>query len=122
MENLFSEVIKLESEVAISRNITTVLSERLVQMERQWWANAQYSQRECEKIVGIPGYSSLEDSVSKTFDKLNCNVKDKDNLEDCHRLKTDRVIVKFPKRKDCNQVLRVKNDLKNINMTGLGFE
>ena len=34
----------------------------------------------------------------------------------------DRAIVKFSKRKDCKQVLSVKNDLKNINMTDLGVE
>ena len=50
MENLSAEVrkltssfAKLESEIAISKDFTTVLSERLVQMERQCWANAQYS-------------------------------------------------------------------------------
>ena len=47
MENLVAEVrkltssfAKLESELAISKNITTVLSGRLVQMGRQCRANA----------------------------------------------------------------------------------
>ena len=47
MENLVAEVrkltssfAKLTSELAISKNITTVLSGRLVQVERQCWANA----------------------------------------------------------------------------------
>ena len=86
--------------------------------------NDQYSRRECVEIVGIPSsvhQNQLEDSVCKIFEKLNCNLV-KGNLEDCHRLKGDRVIVKFSKRKDCKQVLSVKNDLKNINMADLGFE
>ena len=64
--------------------------------------------------------NQLEDSVCKIFEKLNCNIV-KDNLEDCHHLKGDFVIVKFSKR-DCKQVSSVKNDLKNINMGDLGFE
>ena len=55
------------------------------------------------------------------FHKLNCNVV-KDNLEDCHRLKGDRVIVKFSKRNDCKQVLSVENDLNKINIVDFGFE
>ena len=96
MENLVVEVRKLtsnftkfESELAISKNITCVLSERLVQMERQCWANTRYSQRECMEIVGIHSsvhHNQLWYSVCKIFDKLNCNVV-KDNLEDCDRSK-----------------------------------
>ena len=48
-ENLVAEVreltfsfSKLVSELAISKNITTVLSGRLAQMERQCWTNDQY--------------------------------------------------------------------------------
>ena len=93
-------------------------------MERQCWVSVQYSRRECVEIVRIPSsvhQNQLEDSVCKIFDKLNCNIV-KDNLEDCHRLKGDRVIVKFFKRKNCKQVLSVRNDLKNINMADLGSE
>ena len=131
MENLVEEVKKLtssfakrKSELAISKNTTIVLSGRLVHMERQCWANAQYSRREFVEVVGIPSsvhQNQLEDSVCKIFDKLNGNI-DKDNLEDCHHLKGDRVIVEFSKRLDCKQVLSVKNDLKNINVADLGFE
>ena len=93
-------------------------------MERHRWTNAQYSRREFVKIVGMPlsiRQTHLEDSVCKILDKINCNIV-KDNLEDCHRLKGDRVITKFSKRKNCMQVLIVKNDLKSINMTDLDFE
>ena len=76
------------------------------------------------EIVVIPSsfhHNQLEESISKIFDKLNCNVI-KDNLENWHHLKGDRVIVKFSDRKDCKQALSVKNDLKNINLADLGFE
>ena len=104
MENLVAQVRKItfnfakpEYWLAISNNITTVLPERLVHMERQCWTNAQYSWRECVEIVRIPSsvhHNQLEDSVCKIFDKLNCNII-KDNLEDCHCLKGDRVVVKI---------------------------
>ena len=56
-------------------------------MERQCWANAEYSRRECVEILGIPSSvcrNQLEDSVWKIFDKLKFSVV-KDNLDDCHR-------------------------------------
>ena len=63
---------------------------------------AVYLRRECVKVVGITS-AVYEDKI---FDKINCNVV---NLEDCHYLKGDYVIVKFSKKKDCKQVLSVKN-------------
>ena len=66
-------------------------------------------------------HNQLEESICEIFDQLNCNLI-KNNLEDGHRLKDDRVIVKFSNRKDCKQALSAKNDLKNINMADLGFE
>ena len=76
------------------------------------------------EIVRIPSsvhQNQLEHSVCTIFDKLNCKIN-KYNLEDCHRLKGDRVIVKFSKKKDCKQALSVKNDMKNISMADPGFE
>ena len=39
-------VKKLEGELALSKNISELLSDRLVNMERECWANVQYSRRE----------------------------------------------------------------------------
>ena len=38
---------KLQSELIVVKLVNSVHSERLVSMERQCWANAQYSRREC---------------------------------------------------------------------------
>ena len=54
VRKLTSRFAKLKCVLAISENITTVLSERLVQMKRQCWSNDQNSRRECVEIVGIP--------------------------------------------------------------------
>ena len=44
---------KLEAGAAIARNAKSLLSSRLVDKERQCWANAQYSKRETLEIVGL---------------------------------------------------------------------
>ena len=66
------------------------------------------------EIVGIP--SSVHEKP-----KLNCNIV-KIILKNCHRLKDDHVIVTFSKRTDCEQILSVRNDLKNINIADFAFE
>ena len=45
---------QLESENSIMKQANSLLSKRLVDMERQCWANAQYSRRECLEVMGIP--------------------------------------------------------------------
>ena len=44
----------MDSELSIVKNVNHLLSERLIDMERQCWANAQYSRRGCLELVGIP--------------------------------------------------------------------
>ena len=44
----------IESELSVIKNVNYLLSKRLVDMERQCWANAQYSRRECLELAGIP--------------------------------------------------------------------
>ena len=34
--------VKLESEISIVKNVNTLLNKRVIDMERQSWANAQY--------------------------------------------------------------------------------
>ena len=120
VRNLSDTITKLSSELSITKNVNTLLSSRLVTLERQWWANAQYSRRGCLDIVGILGNVSgekLEETVLNIFDKIGCNISP-DNIESCHRIskKSDAVIVKFSRRKDCQQVWQVKKDLQKIKM------
>ena len=92
-------------------------------MERQCWANAQYSRRECLEVAGIPRQvddKNLETKVLSIFQKIGCTI-DPTFIDDCHRLRknNDRVIVKFTRRKDCKQILKVKKDLRNLDMEDL---
>ena len=86
-------------------------------MERQCWANAQYSRRECLEIIGIPSSESgkdLEEVVCKAITKDGVNIN-ADDIEDCHRVgKKDQTIIKFGKRKVSRQVVSVRKDLNKV--------
>ena len=80
---------KIEADVAIARNTNSLLPSRLVDTERQRWANAQYSRRETLEIVGLPKSLTnheAETKVCQIFRSLDCN-GDKEDLDACHWLK-----------------------------------
>ena len=45
---------KLEADLAVTKNVNSKLMERVVQTERQCWANAQYSRRDTIEVIGTP--------------------------------------------------------------------
>ena len=116
---------KLQSELSIAKRVNTELTKRIVTLERQCWANAQYSRKECVEVVGIPRQvddKHLEAKVLSIFQKVGCTIAP-EFIDDCHRLgkNNDRVIVKFTRRNDCKQVLQVKNDLKDLTADDLNL-
>ena len=55
------------------------------------------------------------------FKKIGVKIDERD-VQACHRLKEkDRTIVKFVNRKDCLEILRVKKELKSLDLTDLNF-
>ena len=88
-------------------------------MERQSWGNAQYLTRECLEVAGIPcnvSNKNLESEVLEVFSKVGCEVLSRD-IEACHRLtNNDIVIVKFLRRKECDQVLSIKRGLRKVKL------
>ena len=113
---------KLQAEL-VTRRVNSELCKRIVTVECQCWANAQYSRRECLEVAGIPRQvddKNLETKVLSIFQKIGCTI-DPTFTDDCHRLgkNNDRVIVKFTRRKDCKQILKVKKDLRNLDMEDL---
>ena len=44
---------KLQSELAVTNRVNTELTKWIVTLERQCWANAQYSRKECLEVVGM---------------------------------------------------------------------
>ena len=99
------------------------LVKQLSSVERQCWKNAQYSRRECVEIVGIPPsveHDELEPTVCRILHHIGGNISG-DKTEACHRLdeNSDRTIVKFSSRKDCEHTMRVKKDLNDLDTTDL---
>ena len=110
---------KLEPDVAIPKNANSLLSSRLVDSERQCWANTQYSRKETLEIAWLPKALINDKAETKVCQSLDCNV-DKEDLDACYRLKDkERVIVKFCRRKDCEKVWKAKNDLRKLDSTNL---
>ena len=123
VRKLNDSISKLHAELAVTKNVNNLLVTRLSTLERQCWANAQYSRRECLDIVGIPREVSgevLEEKVLNIFGKLGCDISP-DRIEACHRVgrTNDTVIVKFSRRKDCQHVWNVKKDLKKLTLEDL---
>ena len=77
-------------------------------------------------MVGIPDSvqnNELEDKVLIIFKKIGREVSPSD-IEACHRLKkdNDKVIVKSSQRKDCEQIMSVKKDLKHLKIRRLDYQ
>ena len=77
-----------KSDLAITKNVNRQLQNRFVNMDRQYWANAQYIQRECVEIVGIPSSvldNELEETFCKIVNKVGVKIDDRD-IESCNRV------------------------------------
>ena len=85
LNNNFS---KIESELSMTKQVNSLLSHRLLNMEHQCQANAQYSKRECLDIIGILSEVEadvLEGKAAKILQRLGCNIPS--NCTDaCHRV------------------------------------
>ena len=56
---------KLEPDVIITKQVNTKLYDKIKFLERQCWANEQYSRRECLEISGVPESVSVNDPEVK---------------------------------------------------------
>ena len=71
IRKLNDQFSKLEADVKIAKNITNLLSQRVLHLERHCWANTLYSGGECLEVVGIPhsvDENSLEEKVIQVFE------------------------------------------------------
>ena len=93
--------VKLESEINIVKKVNALLNKRVIDMERQCWANAQYSRRECLEVAGIPRdvlNENLESKVLKVFSKVGCEILSRD-IEACHCLMNNDSLSNFCEEK-----------------------
>ena len=124
VKELSSYLKKLETDVAIAKNVNSKQVEQLVQTERQCWENAQYSRRECLELIGIPTSVKddvLEEKVCGIFHEIGIEIGQRD-IQVCHQIKNNRTIIKLSNRKDCFQVLRAKKRLKDLNGITLNLQ
>ena len=56
---------KLEPDVIITKQVNSKLYDKIKFLERQCWANEQYSRRECLEISGVPESASVNDPEVK---------------------------------------------------------
>ena len=124
MKDLNNSFKMLESDVQIVKAVNNNLLNQLENTERQYWANAQYSLRECVAVISIPKTAEskdLEHTVCKFFNSIAFDIRE-DRLEACHRLtKPDRTIAKFSKRKDYQHLMSIKKAQKGLDPTNLSF-
>ena len=108
------EVVSLD--LAITRNCNRLLTERVVQLERNAVTNAQYHLRESVEATPVPPSISdeeLELNICKSLSLTGLEVKPND-LQACHRLKKrELVIVKFKCRKLKQKVLVNQKNIRN---------
>ena len=83
---------KLESDVSVSKTVSSLLTDQMNNVERPCWANAQYSRRECLEVVGIPSsvkIKDLEGEVCSVFNRVGVPANPGD-IEACHMLYNDK--------------------------------
>ena len=118
------EILSLE--LTFSKNCYRLLSERIVQLEKNAINNAKYHCRESLEINPVPvsiGDDVLESSVCKALFLTGHEVKP-NYLQACHHLKKkDTVIVKFKCRKQKLSILINRKNLCNKSdvLTQLNF-
>ena len=126
VQKLNTNLELLKSDFSATRIENNSLNERLIALERQCWANAQYSRRECLEITGIPSSVSdkdLDEVVCKAITKAEVDITAND-IEDCHRVgNKGQTIIIFGARKVVRQVLSLRKDLNknkisDIDLTG----
>ena len=120
LTNRFDDFLRrfevVSSDLAIIRNCNRLLTERVVQLERNAVTNAQYHRRESVEVNPIPPSISdeeLELNICKTLFLTGHEVKP-NYLQACHRLKKkESVIVKCKCRKLKQNVLVNRKNFRN---------
>ena len=118
---------KSESDLSITKAVNESLRNQILTLERQCRSNAQYSKRKTLEISVIPeniDNGELEGKVLTVLSKLDVNI-DPANVEACHWLKSNnkgkKTIVKLSRRKDSDEICRVRNKLKTTDLKPIGI-
>ena len=118
---------KLESDVIITKQVNTKLCDKIKFLERQCWANKQYSRREYLEICGVPESvtdNDLERKVLKLLEKIDVEAHP-DDIAASHWIKSNagpkKVIIKTSRRKDEDKIRKAKKKQKGLNLSSIGI-
>ena len=81
VKDLLGYFKKLEADLAVTKNLNSKLMERVVQTEKQCWANAQYSRRDTIEVVGIPSFIRDQDLEGKV--RIGLSPTQGERQDDC---------------------------------------
>ena len=77
---------KLKADLIVTKNVNSKLMERVVQTERQCWANAQYSHGDTVEGIGIPSSirdQDMEGKVRNIVEEIGMDI-DECDIQACH--------------------------------------
>lgn len=112
-------VVKLESELAISKNANAVLKKEIVKCEKKRRQDNQYDRLENVEISGIPASvepADLENAVIAVAKEIGV-VFSAHDVSACHRLPGDATIVRFPSRRHADALFRNARKLKGLDLS-----
>ena len=103
------------SELLVSKNCNSLLLNCIVNLDSNALNNAQYIRSEVLEINPVPQSISndeLEQSVCHVLSLTGTTVKP-DDIHVCHRMNKVKVIIKFKNRKQRNEVMFKRKELKS---------
>ena len=107
------------------KKVSDVLVKEVAFLERQCWRNVLFSRRESAEIISMSNsilHSALEKTVSKFCNILELIFMRRNSNRTTTSTKRRRSgDSEISRRKDCQQIMRVKKELKDLNPTHLDF-
>ena len=115
IDKMEEKVQKLTDELAISKNVNSVLKNSVTMLQRKMNNAEQYGRRENVEVSGVPhNAQNLEEKLIALLKKIDVNVKPSD-IAACHPLKREgTAIIRFVNRKNADLALKNSKRLKNL--------
>ena len=110
----------MQSELCVSRQVSSKLREQIVSLERKCWSNCQHSRRECLELNG-PAQpmenSQLEDTALKFFKNLDVEI----DSSGCQLQDQKESLLNFPNETVTISIRRGKKNLKGMHLSSIGI-
>ena len=120
IRNLNANFKRLESNVQVCKKVNDALLKQAVSLERKCWRNALCSRRKSVEIWGMSNWivdDALEKTVYKGLQHIGTDICE----EKPSQQKKQSDYSENTRRKDYEQLTRIKKDLKDLNTIDLDF-